>query len=232
MNNENTHESNNAPGSDNDIKTLEAEVREAIASGSHIQETVHRLTLKAMNAKNIDPESLRRIITAVMQGIHDGAAQQLQQAANQTQAAKSQITDAVAGLDSALARFAEASKLAVEEAAGQAKRFSDTELARTRSELESLESLFMETLHHTATAAQGLIADVLLDLSHHAKNTGTNVGSQLKETLATFAQQVASVGNVQVETGASLAQKTVDIVSKAASGVLSGIKDQTKTGKH
>lgn len=232
MNNENTHESNNAAGSDNDIKTLEAEVREAIASGSHIQETVHRLTLKAMNAKNIDPESLRRIITAVMQGIHDGAAQQLQQAANQTQAAKSQITDAVAGLDSALARFAEASKLAVEEAAGQAKRFSDTELARTRSELESLESLFVETLHHTATAAQGLIADVLLDLSHHAKNTGTNVGSQLKETLATFAQQIASVGNVQVETGASLAQKTADIVSKAASGVLSGIKDQTKTGKH
>lgn len=232
MNNENTHESNNAPGSDNDIKTLEAEVREAIANGSHIQETVHRLTLKAMNAKNIDPESLRRIITAVMQGIHDGAAQQLQQAANQTQAAKSQITDAVAGLDSALARFAEASKLAVEEAAGQAKRFSDTELARTRSELESLESLFVETLHHTATAAQGLIADVLLDLSHHAKNTGTHVGSQLKETLATFAQQIASVGNVQVETGASLAQKTADIVSKAASGVLSGIKDQTKTGKH
>lgn len=231
MHNENTHEPHNTPGSDNDIKTLEAEVREAIANGSHIQETVHRLTLKAMNAKNIDPESLRRIITAVMQGIHDGAAQQLQQAANQTQAAKSQITDAVAGLDSALARFAEASKLAVEEAAGQAKRFSDTELARTRSELESLESLFVETLHHTATAAQGLIADVLLDLSHHAKNTGTNVGSQLKETLATFAQQIASVGNTQVETGASLAQKTADLVSKAANGVLSGIKDQTKTNK-
>ncbi|MBL8499707.1 MAG: hypothetical protein JNL77_03825, partial [Nitrosomonas sp.] len=169
--------------------------------------------------------------TAVMQGIHDGAAQQLQQATNQTQAAKSQITDAVAGLDSALARFAEASKLAIEEAAGQAKRFSDTELARTRSELESLESLFVETLHHTATAAQGLIADVLLDLSHHAKNTGTHVGSQLKETLATFAQQIASVGNAQVETGASLAQKTADLVSKAANGVLSGIKDQTKTGK-
>lgn len=231
MHNENTHEPNNTAGSDNDIKTLEAEVREAIANGSHIQETVHRLTLKAMNAKNIDPESLRRIITAVMQGIHDGAAQQLQQATNQTQAAKSQITDAVAGLDSALARFAEASKLAIEEAAGQAKRFSDTELARTRSELESLESLFVETLHHTATAAQGLIADVLLDLSHHAKNTGTNVGSQLKETLATFAQQIASVGNAQVETGASLAQKTADLVSKAANGVLSGIKDQTKTGK-
>ena len=227
MHNENTGKPNN-----NEMDALEAEVREAVANGSHIQDTVHRLTLKAMNAQRIDLDSLQRIITAVMQGAHDGASQQLLQATNQAHAAKSQITEAIAGLDSALARFVEASKLAIEEAAGQAKKFSDTELARTRSDLESLESLFLETLHHTATAAQGLIADVLLDISHHAKNTGTNVGSQLKETLATLAQQVASVGHSQMEVGVSLAQKTADFVSKSANGVLSGIKDQSKTGKH
>jgi hypothetical protein len=61
-------------------------------SGSHIQETVHRLTLKAMNAQRIDLESLQRIIKAVMQGVHDGAElQQLQQIANQTQAAKCKL---------------------------------------------------------------------------------------------------------------------------------------------
>lgn len=227
MHNENTGKPNS-----NDMDALEAEVREAVANGSHIQDTVHRLTLKAINAQRVDLDSLQRIITAVMQGAHDGASQQLQQATNQAHAAKTQITEAVAGLDSALARFAEASKLAIEEAAGQAKKFSDTELARTRSDLESLESLFLDTLHHTATAAQGLIADVLLDLSHHAKNTGTHVGSQLKETLATLAQQVASVGHSQMEVGVSLAQKTADFVSKSANGVLSGIKDQSKTGKH
>ena len=227
MHNENTGKSSNS-----DMDALEAEIREAVANGSHIQDTVHRLTLKAMNAQRIDLDSLQRIITAVMQGAHDGASQQLQQATNQAHAAKSQITEAVAGLDSALARFAEASKLAIEEAAGQAKKFSDTELARTRSDLESLESLFLDTLHQTATAAQGLVADVLLDLSHHARNTGTHVGSQLKETLGTLAQQVASVGHSQVEVGVSLAQKTADFVSKSANGVLSGIKDQSKTGKH
>ncbi len=230
MQNENTTQPENKPESRNDIETLEAEVREAVANGVHIQETVHRLTLKAMNAQHIDIESLRRIITAVMQGIHDGSQQRLQQVANQTKAAKSQITEAVGGLDSALARFAEASKLAIEEAADQAKKFSDTELKRTRSDLESLESLFLETLHHTATTAQGVIADILLDLSHHAKNTGTTVGSQLKETLATFTQQIASVGHAQLETGISLAQKTADLVNKIAEGVLSGIKDQSKTG--
>ncbi|PXW89034.1 hypothetical protein C8R34_10514 [Nitrosomonas sp. Nm84] len=228
MQNVNTSKS----GNNSDIETLEAEIREAVAQGSHVQETVHRLTLKAMNAQHIDLESLQRIIIAVMQGVHDGAEQRLQQVANQTLAAKSQITEAISGLDSALAGFAEASKLAVEEAAGQAKKFSEKELTRTRSDLESLESLFLDTLHHTATTAQGLIADILHDLSRHAQNNGTAVGSQLQETLATFTQQIASVGHAQMETGATLAHTTADFVSKIASGVLAGINDQAKNGKH
>ncbi|MEK7302347.1 MAG: DUF6781 family protein, partial [Pseudomonadota bacterium] len=158
MQNENANRPNDKPDNSDTIETLEAEIREAVAHGSHIQETVHRLTLQAMNAQRIDLESLQRIITAVMQGAHDGAEQQLQQATNQAQAAKSQITEAITGLDSALAGFAEASKLAIEEAAGQAKKFSDKELTRTRSDLEGLENLFLDTLHNTATAAQGLIA--------------------------------------------------------------------------
>ncbi len=228
MQNEHTDQPNHTSDNDSKLKTLEAEVREAIASGAHIQETVRRLTLEAMNAKHIDLESLQRIITAVMDGVHDGATHQLQHAANQTQAAKSQITEAVTGLDSALAGFAEASKLAVQEATSQARKFSETELKRTRSDLESLESLFVDTLHRTGTAAQGVISEILLDLSHHAKNTGTTVGSQLQETLAILAQQIASVGQSQLETGATLAQKTAEFVGKITQGVLSGIKDKSK----
>lgn len=228
MHNENT----NKTGDSSDIETLEVEIREAVAQGSHVQETVHRLTLKAMNAQHIDLESLRRIIIAVMQGVHSGAEQRLQQVTNQTLAAKSQITEAISGLDSALAGFAEASKLAVEEAAGQAKKFSEQELTRTRSDLEGLESLFLDTLHHTATTAQGLVADILHDLSRHAKNNGTVVGSQLQETLAIFKQQITSVGHAQMETGATLAHTTADFIGKIASGVIAGINDQVKNGKH
>lgn len=209
-----------------DIDNLAADVREALASGEHVQETVHRLTLKAMHARHVDPDSLRRIIAAVVQGVHDGASQQLMHTANQAQAAKAQITAAIAGLDTALAGFAQASKLAIEEAAGQARKYSDTELSRTRSDLEGLENLFLDTLHHTASTAQGLIADILHDLGKHARNNGTAVGSQLKETLATLAQQVAAVGHAQLESGVTLAQKTAEFVGKFASGVLSGIKDR------
>ncbi|MEK7791608.1 MAG: DUF6781 family protein, partial [Pseudomonadota bacterium] len=142
MQNKNINNTDSADKND-EMAALEAEVRDALAHGTHIQETVHRLTLKAMNARNLDLDSLQRIITAVIQGVQDGAQQTLQHVSDQTYTAKSQITEAIAGLDSALAGFAEASKLAVEEAAGRAKKFSDQELTRTRTDLESLESLFL-----------------------------------------------------------------------------------------
>ena len=176
------------------LKTLEAEVREAVAKGLHTRETVRHLTLNAMNAHHLDLTSLQRIITAIIQGVHDGATQQLQHVINQTQTAKSQIHEAVAGLDSALASFAQASKLALEEAASQTQKFSENELKQAHSELESLESLFLDILHNTANAAQGLTADILHDLGRHAKNNGTAVGLQLIETLEIFKQQIASIG--------------------------------------
>ncbi|SES96721.1 hypothetical protein SAMN05216326_10831 [Nitrosomonas marina] len=219
---------NNTTDIDDDLSKLERDIHDALVEGVNVQETVHRLTLKAMKADRLDIDSIRRIVTAVTNGIHEGAQQKFLAANNQTQTAKSQITAAISGLDSALARLAEASKLAVLEAADRAQKFSEKELVHTRSDLESLESLFLDTLQNTASAAKGTISDILQDITKHAKNNGTIVGEQLKETLATFAQQAASVGHAQIEAGAQLTQTTAGFIHKIATGVLSGIKDHSK----
>ena len=234
-----SNENNNATGNTNsaeantpnseDIATLEAEIHDAVAQGTNVEEAVQHLTLKAMNASRLDTDSLRRIINAVMRGAHEGAHQKLEHANDQSQTAQKQISNAVAGLDSALASFAEASKLAVEEAASRAKKFSDTELAQTRSDLESLEAMFLDTLHDTASTAKGLVADTLHDLTSHAKRNGTAVGEQLKLTLATLAQQMSSVSHAQLEAGFKLAQSTADFISKAAAGVLASLEDRKKS---
>lgn len=213
------------------LGTLEAEVREAVAKGLHTRETVRHLTLNAMNAHHLDIVSLQRIITAIIQGAHDGATQQLQHVISQTQIAKSQIHEAVAGLDSALASFAQASKLALEEAASQTQKFSENELKQAHSELESLESLFLDVLHNTASTAQGRIADILYDLDRHVKNNGTAVGLQLTETLEVFKQQIASIGHEQLKAGTSLAHATADLVGKIADGVLSGVNEKIKNSR-
>lgn len=214
----------------NDMAALEAEVRSAVAQGSDVQEAVRHLTLKALSAQIHDLASLRRIMTAVIQGAREGAQQKLQQTTAQTQVTKTQITDAIAGLDAALAQLAEASKLAVEEAAGRAQKFSQEELAHARADLESLETLFLETLQASASAAKDLVTDTLHDLVTHAKRNGTAVGTQLKDTLTTFSQQMTAAGHSQLEAGVKLTHATADLMRKIAAGVLSGLAERVKPG--
>ena len=214
-----------------DSAKLESEVRDAVAQGDNVQESVQRLTLKALSSEIHDLASLRRVITAVMRGARDGVQQRLQQTTSQSNTIKIQLTDAIAGLDAALAQLAEASKLAVEEAAGRARKFSNEELTRARSDLESLEAMFLETLQSSASTAKGLVADTLHDLVTHAKLNGTAVGSQLQDTLTTFTQQMTSTGQSQLESGVKLTHATSDLLRKVAAGVLGGLAERVKPGE-
>lgn len=228
MKNETNKSAGTKVGSANETGTLAADVRSAMAHGGDVQEAVRKLTLRAMNAHTLDLESLRRTMTAVIQGAREGVQHELEQTAAQTQAARALLSDAVTGLDLALAQFAEASKLAVEEAAGRAQKFSSEDLARARADLESLEALFVETLRVSASAAQGWVADTLRDLGTHAQRNGTSVGTQLKDTLASFTRQMGAVGQTQREVGVQLVHATADLIRQIAAGVLTGLADRVK----
>jgi flagellar capping protein FliD len=211
-----------------DAKLLEADVCRAVEGGEDIQENVRRLTLMALGAEAPDLQSLRRTISAVVQGAQEGMRQQLQETTTQTQSARAQIAEAIAGLDSALAQFAETSKLAMEEAAGQARKFSDEELVRTRTDLESLETLFLEILQGSASAAKGQASDALRDLAQHMHIDGTAVGHQAKDAVETIGRQMTTVGLVPFETGIQLASVTSDLMRNVAAGMLTAAADRIK----
>ena len=212
----------------NDLTSLEAEIHDAVAHGTNVKDAVKHLTLKAMNADRLDTKSLRRIVAAAMQGVREGASHQLQHVNDQSETAQNQIKEAIAGLDSALAKLAESSKLAMEEANSRTHHFSDTELIRLRSDLEGLESIFLDTLKDTAATTKGLAADTLHDLARHAQNNGTAVGEQLKETLVTLAQQMALVGKAQLKVGINLTHETAKFLHEVATGIITGVEDRNK----
>jgi seryl-tRNA synthetase len=206
---------------------LESEVREAIARGSNVQQAVRDLTIKALSTQP-DFESLRHILTAVMQGVREGAQQILQHDSGQVHTALKPVLEAVAGLDAALAQFAEASKLALEEAAGRAQKFSREELTRVRSELEGIEQLFFEIVQASASSAQQAVSETLHDFVTHAKRNGTAVGSRLKDTLAAFNQELGPTGQMGLETGMRLTYAITSLMSQAAAGVLDGVAQSVK----
>jgi hypothetical protein len=154
----------------------------------------------------------------------------LYQSAAQTEITRARLKQAVAGLDTALAQFAEASKLAIEEAAGRAQTFSSEDLARARTDLESLEAMFLETLQVSASGVKDAAGEIFYDLAAHTHIHGSTVGRQLKETLAVITHQLGAVGQTQVGAGLHLAQATSDLLRQIAAGVLTGLADHVKHG--
>jgi hypothetical protein len=214
----------------NDTTTLEADVCSAVEQGRDVQKIVRLLTLRKINARSLDIESLRQITRAVLSGARAGAQRGLQHSAEQTNITRVHLQRAVAGLDAALAQLAEASKLALEEAAARAQAFSREDLTRARFDLESLEAMFLETMQASALGVKDVAQEILYDLVMHTRIHGSAVGRQLRKTLPVITQQLDAAGRTQVVTGLHLAQATSDLLRQIAADVLTGLADHVKPG--
>jgi hypothetical protein len=214
-----------------DTPSLEADVRHAVEQGNDVQEKVRQLTLRVISTRSLDIKSVRETADAVLRGARAGVQRELEHSSAQTHIARDHLREAVAGLDVALAQFAEAAKLAVEEAAGRAQRYSSDDLKKARADLERLETMFEETLQNAASAAKDVTGEILHDLAAHSRTHGSAVGKQLKETLSVIAHQIGATGRTQVGVGLHLAKNTSDLVRQIAAGVLTGLAEHVRPGQ-
>jgi hypothetical protein len=212
----------------NDMDTLEAEIRDTVERGNNVQERVRQLTLRVISARSLDIESVRQAAVAVLRGAQAAVQEELQHTSAQTHIARDHLKQAVSGLDIALAQFAEAAKLTVEEASGRAQKYSSEDLQRAREDLASLEKMFVDTLQSSASAAKNAAGEILHGLAEHARTHGSAVGRQLKETLSVFAHHLGAAGRAQVGAGLHLAKNTSDLLRQIAAGVLTGLADHIK----
>jgi len=215
-----------------DNKNLEDEVRKAVEEGYDVQERVRQITLRIIRGRSFDIESLRQTANAVLRGARAGVQKELRQSGEQSRKARDHLKQAVNGLDVALAQFAEAAKLAVEEAAGRAQRYSSEDLARARADLERLEKMFLESLQTAASATKDAAGDILHDFAAHSRLQGSAVGRQMKDTLATIARQLGAAGSAQAGIGLHLARNTSDLLRQIAAGMLTGLADHVRPAHH
>ncbi|HFD38887.1 MAG TPA: hypothetical protein ENJ31_03430 [Anaerolineae bacterium] len=214
-----THD--NTPG---DTESLRDEAREAVASGEDIAAQVRDITLKALTRRRLDTEGVRQVVRAVAEGARLGAG-------GHGTRAKAALQDAVSGLDSALAKGAEASRLALEEASGRLEEFSRRDLKRALSDLEGLESLFVETLSEVAQGGKDVAAGILRDLADHARGSGTAVGSEALTALGSLKDKLAAGGKEGLQAGADAALDTGSRIAQVASGLLAGIAESLKPSR-
>jgi len=201
---------------------LQGDIQTAVEAGQNVKESVRRITFKALTEGNLDSQSVKKIAEAVVKGAEFGVT-------NQSMAAKEVLNKAVSGLDEALSKAAEASTLAMKEAAGRGEEFSTHELKRTLNDMQGLEALFIEVLQDGAKASKAQTSTILEELAGHAQNSGTAVGQQLKECLKGLVGEISSTGKSQIKSGVKAAQTTTLLLSKLAAGMLEGLADSIET---
>lgn len=213
-----------------DSSTLEEDVRTTVEQGNDIQEKIRQLTLNIISTRSLDIQSVRQAADAVLRGARAGVQKELQHSSAQTEVARERLKQAINGLDVALAQFAEAAKLTVEEAAGRAQKYSSEDLMRAHADLKNLEQMFMETLSSSATTARDAAGGILHDLAAHTRTHGSAIGAQLKETLSVLTHQISLAGRAQAGVGLHLAKNTADLMRQIAAGALTGLADHIKPG--
>ncbi len=207
---------------------LEAEVRRAVEQGLDLQQRVRELTLQQMASGKIDLSAMRELSQAVLNGALAGAQPLLQPALAQTGQAREQLQQVVAGLDAALAQLAQTASLTLQEAAGKAQAFADSDLKRARADFEQLEQMFLETLQSTAARSRDAAGMIMSELATHSRLKGSAVGTELQRSWIRTAQQLGEAGRAQLDAGIKLAQAGSDLMRQIAAGVLGGLAEQIK----
>jgi len=204
-------------------ETIEQQVQTTLEDKTaDVRDAVRQITLKALSDGQLDTVALRRVMDAVVKGAQHGAA-------NRGEHGRQALSDAIKGLDEALAAAAEATQLALQEAAGRSSEFSRHEIERTLNDLRGLESLFIETLNDAARSATGFAEATLRDLAGHARNSGTAVDQRVTAALAQLGDAIAGTAKTQLETGTQTLRREGALLASMAAGMLAGIAERLQS---
>ena len=192
--------------------------RAAVKSGTDVHQQIKAITLKALTKRQLDIENIKNVTEAVSKGINEGMS-------TQGEHAKEVFTQAATALDDALAMAAEASKLAIEEAASRVSDYSQHDLNDAIKDLQDREGVFLDTLGKVAKGSNQVIADIVSDFIDHTGQSGTAVG---KKTL-TALEALKDLPQISKELIVSGTVATASTLAQIGSGILLGIAESLQS---
>ena len=162
-------------------EVLKQMAAESVKQGENLRVTVRDLTLKALQTRELSLEQIRQVVTSITEGINVGAAKS-------KLAAGKPLADALKGMDDALLKAVEASRIALELLTDQGVGVKDSLIMVALDELERLEDEFLRSVKQSAERAskdvQAKWTPVLANMKSGATETGSRVTSALEEISA------------------------------------------------
>ncbi|TXK98027.1 hypothetical protein BMR02_09480 [Methylococcaceae bacterium HT1] len=153
----------------------QAAARDSVIRGNDIHNEVRQIVVDALKDGKMEPEHIKEVLRAVVNGAFEGAT-------DSEPEAKEVLQKTVAGIDDALSQVAQASSLAIEEATGNVDEFTEHDLKRALADLNDLEKLFFDTLTEVAKGGQELTSSTINSIVEHLQQSSTSVGRTVAET--------------------------------------------------
>jgi hypothetical protein len=204
--------------SDTQIETIKEEAAAAAEQGKDLRALVRDMTLRALSRRSLSVADIMAVVRAVTEGVSLGLgrrAGELKDAAH----------EALAGLDEAVKKAAEATKLAAQQLVSQGKEFGEQDLKPAVDELKKVEEMFLATVAKVTEAAGGRIKEEFAAQISHARRNGTDSGRVIADTVAEFNQRVAATVKTGAAQSAGAALDMTQRLTLLASGILAGMSD-------
>jgi len=212
------------PDTGADLQRLKTAVREAVETGRDLQARVRDLMLAALSSTGVDLSRIQQVTRTMLDGVDAGAA------VHGTDAGQV-ARQAVAGIEDALMQAAEASSLAIQEAAGHAGDFARSDLKRAVDELASLETLFMDTLADVARAGSATAKTTFADILRHMEHSGTIFGARLASQVGNLRELLRLAGQEGLQSGMNTAGKAAEQLGRIAGALLAGMEGGLARGR-
>ncbi len=195
---------------------------QAVAQGESLRSTVRDLTLQALQSRELSLAQIKSVVRSVTEGVNIGAMQ--------GKLGDSEVFEqALAGMDDALLKVVEASRIALHQITGD-REYRDSHLKKALSDLERLEDEFFATVKKTATGARSPFKSQWSGALEEQMAAGTATGQQVMAMMEQYGEQVRSAARAQREAGVRAAHALTQNFATLISGVLMGLSEAMQQG--
>ena len=195
---------------------------QAVAQGESLRSTVRDLTLQALQSRELSLAQIKSVISSVTQGVNLGAVQ------GKLDADKV-FSQSLAGMDDALLKVVEASRVALHQITGE-REFRDSNLKKALDDLERLEDEFLATVKKAASGAGTPFKSQWGGVLEEQMSAGTATGAQVMDMMEQYGSQIQKAARAQRDAGFRAAHALAQNFATLASGVLIGLTEAMQQG--
>ena len=203
-------------------EVLKGLAQESVKQGENLRTAVRELTLNALRGRELTVEQIKRVVSAVTQGVNLGAA-------NSKVDPERVLGEAFSGMDEAVLKAVQANHLALQQLSGQGQ--GGSKMHKALDELERLEDEFLKTVKDATKKGSQQLRDQWASLLQQKEDAGTATQAQIEQTLEQFGERMRDAVRQQRRTALKATEAMMENFNTLASGILIGLTEGLQQGK-